>query len=108
MTSSERVRQVLDIIDRFEGCKDSDDELAVINTLERWAAEVRELPSAGIDRLLDLRRAGWSVAVHNDYRQDDAPMTFWLLTHPDGRWVKGEGLSDAYALEQAFKAARVE
>jgi len=58
-----------------------------------------------LDRLVELRRAGWSVAVHNDYRQGGAQMTFWLLTHPSGRWVKGEGLTDEHALEQAFVAS---
>lgn len=58
-----------------------------------------------LDHLTELRAAGWSVAVHNDYRQDGASMTFWLLTYPDGRWVKGEGATDASALEQAYLAA---
>jgi len=40
------------------------------------------------------------VAVHNDYRLNGEAMTFWLLTHPDGRWVKGEGKTDAEALNQ--------
>lgn len=48
-----------------------------------------------------LRADGWSVAVHNDYRQDGEPHTFWLFTHPDGRWIKGEGRTDAEALEAA-------
>lgn len=48
----------------------------------------------------DLRAAGWSVAVHNDYRSGGKSFTFWLLTHHDGRWLKGEGLTDAEALDQ--------
>ncbi len=48
----------------------------------------------------DLRAQGWAVAVHNDYRQDGAARTFWLLTHASGRWVKGEGRTDAEALDQ--------
>ena len=48
--------------------------------------------------LAKLRKAGWSVAVHNDYRLDGEPATFWLFTHPDGRWVKGEGSTDVLAL----------
>ena len=48
----------------------------------------------------DLRERGWSVAVHNDYRQHGECCTFWLLTHPNGRWVKGEGRTDAAALNQ--------
>jgi hypothetical protein len=46
----------------------------------------------------DLRAQGFAVAVHNDYRLNGVPMTFWLLTHPDGRYVKGEGKTDAEAL----------
>ncbi len=47
-----------------------------------------------LDRLRALRRAGWMVAVHNDYRLAGEPHTFWLMTHPDGRYIKGEGRSD--------------
>lgn len=48
----------------------------------------------------DLRAAGWSVAVHNDYKQNGQTYTFWLVTHPDGRYLKGEGTTDAEALGQ--------
>ena len=45
--------------------------------------------------LTELRAAGWTVAVHNDYRQAGVGlMTFWLFTNPDGRYVKSEGRSD--------------
>lgn len=47
-----------------------------------------------------LRAQGWAVAVHNDYRLNGKPHTFWLLTNDDGRYVKGEGRTDAEALEQ--------
>lgn len=47
-----------------------------------------------------IREAGWSVAVHNDYTLSGERFTFWLFTHPNGRWVKGEGRSDEEALEQ--------
>jgi hypothetical protein len=50
----------------------------------------------------DIRGKGWSVAVHNDYRMGGIPHTFWLFTK-DGRAVKGEGLSDAEALDQVRK-----
>lgn len=49
---------------------------------------------------VDIRAFGWSVAVHNDYRQLGEPFTFWLVTHPDGRWLKGEGQTDSAALDQ--------
>ena len=47
----------------------------------------------------DLRDSGWSVAVHNDYSQDGWDYTFWLLTK-EGRCLKGEGITDAIALNQ--------
>ena len=55
----------------------------------------------------DLRAKGWSVAVHNDYRIDDVPHTFWLFTK-DGRAVKGEGLTDAAALNQVRRLLGLE
>ena len=64
---------------------------------ERLTNQVKALEGAIPD---DLRADGWVVAVHNDYRQNDTPHTFWLLTHPDGRWIKGEGATDAEALTQ--------
>lgn len=58
-----------------------------------------------------LRGAGWTVAVHNDYRQGGHLMMFWLFTHPDGRWLKGEADSDRQAvieiMSQAFKGKRI-
>lgn len=54
--------------------------------------------------LTELRSAGWSVAVHNDYRKYGRLMTFWLLTNPNGRYVKGEGLTDEEALEECAEA----
>lgn len=47
----------------------------------------------------DIRALGWSVAVHNDYRLGGVGHTFWLFTK-DGHCVKGEGLSDAEALNE--------
>lgn len=47
----------------------------------------------------DLRAMGWSVAVHNDYRLNGVAHTFWLFTN--GHFaLKGEGLTDADALNQ--------
>ena len=65
-----------------------------------------------MENLTRLRALGWSVAVHNDYKLNGLPMTFWLFTHPNGRWVKGEGLTDEQALAiclgNALKAAPAE
>lgn len=49
--------------------------------------------------LTKIRSAGWSVAIHNDYRQNGNQHTFWLFTNVNGRWVKGEGRTDREALE---------
>ena len=48
-------------------------------------------------RATRIRGAGWVVAVHNDYRKDGKPHTFWLFTK-DGFCVKGEAETDAGAL----------
>lgn len=45
-----------------------------------------------------IRDAGWSVAVHNDYRQNGEARTFWLFTHSSGKWRKGEGRTDNEAI----------
>jgi hypothetical protein len=50
----------------------------------------------------NLRTAGWSVAVHNDYKLNGVAMTFWLFTHPNGRWCKGEGKTDSEAIEEVL------
>jgi cytochrome c556 len=55
----------------------------------------------------DIRAAGWAVAVHNDYRLNGEPHTFWLFTK-DGRAVKGEGKTDAEALSQVRAAIAAE
>ena len=47
----------------------------------------------------DIRAEGWMVAVHNDYRLDGKFHTFWLFTKDD-RAIKGEGISDAEALNE--------
>ena len=48
----------------------------------------------------DLRAKGWVVAVHNDYRLAGQAHTFWLFTNKHGRAVRGEGKSDAEALNK--------
>lgn len=56
--------------------------------------------------LEDIRSNGWRVAVHNDYQVAGEFMTFWLLTHPAGMYVKGEGKSDLEALTECTRVAR--
>jgi hypothetical protein len=58
--------------------------------------------------LARLRGAGWTVAVHNDYKLNGERFTFWLFTHePTNRFVKGEGRTDARAVYIALKASRL-
>ena len=55
--------------------------------------------TTALEILAEIRAAGWAVAVHNDYRLNGEAHTFWLFTHSDeGRYVKGEGRTDAEAL----------
>lgn len=55
-----------------------------------------------------LRRAGWRIAVHNDYEQDNKLRTFYLFVYPKsgaraiGQFVKGEGDTDLDALEACW------
>lgn len=53
--------------------------------------------------LASIRARGWVVAVHNDYTQNGCQYTFWLFTHPNGRWAKGEGEDDAVAVCNAME-----
>lgn len=75
----------------------------IMDSGQRARQALADLP-ASAKRIMDgspadLRDAGWSVAVHNDYQQDGRAMTFWLFTK-NGRAVKGEGYTDAAALKQ--------
>lgn len=57
------------------------------------------MTETGFPILDALRAQGWTVGVHNDYRLQGKAKTFWLLTHvASGRFVKGEGDTDAEAL----------
>lgn len=47
----------------------------------------------------DIRRLGWAVAVHNDYKLNGEKFTFWLFTKGNTN-VKGEGRTDREALDQ--------
>jgi hypothetical protein len=53
-----------------------------------------------LSQLEYLRRNGWSVAIHNDYRQNGESFTFWLLVDSEGWTVKGEGNTDAEAFAE--------
>ena len=78
---------------------------ALVQAFARFERDhMRPSPSGDDVDLSDLREAGWRVAVHNDYRLHGKDCTFWLFTHPDGRWVKGEGATDWQALRAARAA----
>lgn len=47
----------------------------------------------------DLRKLGWSVAVHNDYKLNSENYTFWLMIKGNIA-LKGEGKTDEEALNQ--------
>lgn len=57
------------------------------------------------ERLAAYRKAGWVVAIHNDYRYHGEPHTFWLLTkrgsvsRRSGSYVCGEGQTEAQAFD---------
>lgn len=69
-------------------------DIALLELLAAVEREAIEMASPN-----DLRALGWTVAAHNDYRLDGFPHTFWLFTK-GGRAIKGEGLTDAEALDQ--------
>ena len=69
------------------------------------------------DFLSILRRKGWTVAVHNDYKVNGKSMTFWLFTSTvevslltgkaDGFYIKGEGETDVEALMQILQKLKL-
>jgi hypothetical protein len=64
--------------------------------VQRLRVEIEQLNEASP---FDIRACGWALAVHNDYRLNGEPHTFWLFTQA-GVCVKGEGCTDAEALNQ--------
>jgi DNA-binding transcriptional regulator YiaG len=46
----------------------------------------------------DIRDQGWTVAMHGDSQVKGKFRTCWLFTNEDGRYLKGEGQTDAEAL----------
>lgn len=71
-------------------------EMRLKRTAEAERDQLRAAQGSSPD---DLRALGWSVGVHNDFRQDGKTMTFWLMTFGQ-RCVKGEAETDAEALDQ--------
>lgn len=84
---------------------DVDSLLEIARQHERGDLAVESVAAENALTILNRLRSGrWTVAVHNDYIQDGAPMTFWLLTHPNGVFVRGEGSTDIEALEECQQA----
>ena len=73
----------------------------------RQSGRLNALDCAPTITVDDIRRLGWTVAVHNDYRLKGDLFTFWLFTK-DGRCVKGEGWTDALALTEVMESIRKE
>ena len=80
------------------------DRLKTENDRLADSLQISREDNEGASILYDLRAEGWRVAVHNDYRQDGNDFTFWLFTHPDGRWAKGESDDDREALQEVRNA----
>ena len=74
------------------------------------AAPLTAAPGAVVDDEIveacadDLRAKGLTVAVHNDYRLNGERCTFWLFVDGAGMSYKGEGQTDAVALNQVRAA----
>lgn len=76
-----------------------------VGAIVRWLCHCGEEVAPPSSMLTEIRALGWSVAVHNDYRLEGEPRTFWGFTRED-RWVKGEGRTDDEALSNAIEAIR--
>lgn len=75
-------------------------KIAAILNLDRASRDFRKRSLTSMLRL--LRETGWMVAVHNDYKQGGTLFTFWLFTHSNGRFLKGEATTDEDAVAQVY------
>jgi hypothetical protein len=74
-----------------------------LQSIMRESEALARIKTLGTSSADEIRALGWVVAVHNDYRLNGEPYTFWLFTK-DGCAVKGEGRTDAEALDQVRAA----
>ena len=51
-----------------------------------------------VSTLAALREKGWQVAAHHEFEMHKQLRTFWLFTHPCGRWIKAEGAAASEVL----------
>lgn len=82
----------------------------VVEGLGMWVVEDSLYQSmlrshALVVNLHEIRKMGWSVAVHNDYYIDGKFFTFWGFSNKD-KWIKGEGQCSAQAVESALIKAK--
>jgi hypothetical protein len=69
-----------------------------------WLDTRHHSEGCAVQTLRNIRAKGWMVVTHNDYRLHGRRYTFWGFSHPEtGRFVKGEGLTDAQALEEIWR-----
>ena len=56
-------------------------------------------PSQSLESTLaELRKLGWQVAAHHEFELSKQLRSFWLFTHPCGRWIKAEGAANSEIL----------
>lgn len=79
--------------------EDEGGKTAAIAAWNRRAILSAAAAPGGAGEPTDIRAAGWTVAVHNDYRLTGEQHTFWLFTK-NNTAIKGEGRTDAEALNQ--------
>ena len=94
------------VLDRREGPIGVSFQCLSHDCLQTFAPDEVSMTTHNTEQRNDavMREAGWRVAVHNDYRLNGEDHTFWLFTHPNGRWVKGEGRTDDDALAECVAA----
>lgn len=108
MSIAHRLLEIHSALDDALGDSDvthieSDDELRERYPVQWAAQKLMEIIDGNFSYADDIRAQGWTVAVHNDYRLNHEPHTFWLFTKGD-RNVKGEGRTDDEALNQVRAA----
>jgi hypothetical protein len=83
----------VDSVDGAMAAAQDDHEKRILSVIANPRLETASVASSPDD----IRAMGWTVASHNDYRLNGEAHTFWLFTK-DGRAIKGEGRTDAVAL----------
>lgn len=96
--SPERACEEIKVLVEDEGRRFSSELEDLEHWTDGWYIWEKEMQQASPD---DLRKQGWAVAIHNDYKIPDHSCTFWLLTKKIGPVtvaLKGEGYTDQIAL----------